>query len=198
MWWVVQVCLYGAILGLSRTYSTSSRSCRAHIGFTAVKKRLNPIFHSACTCEFRTTSFLFQAQETTNVRARIFSHILLKFWEFAIHISSFPFSLHKMSLYIDMKMILPWNCSGSHLSSAIIFWISPRIPNAVNPGNFSTRIPSAPLNSIQILETACFQIPFNFVSPSLDWCNTNASQTKHRVSKDVGLGFHNTNSFITQ
>ena len=40
------------------------------------------------------------------------------------------------TLYIDMKMILPWNCSGSHLNSAIIFWISSRIPNVVNPGKF--------------------------------------------------------------
>ena len=37
LWWALQVCLYGAILGLSRSYSTSSRSCRAYIGFAAVK-----------------------------------------------------------------------------------------------------------------------------------------------------------------
>ena len=37
LWWAFQVCLYGAILGLPRSHSTSFRSCRASIGFTAVK-----------------------------------------------------------------------------------------------------------------------------------------------------------------
>ena len=41
-----------------------------------------------------------------------------------------------MSLYIDMKMIRPGNCSGSHCISVIMFWISSRIYNVVNPGNF--------------------------------------------------------------
>ena len=36
-----------------------------------------------------------------------------------------------MSFYIDMKMILLWQCSGSHLMSVII--ISASISNVVNP-----------------------------------------------------------------
>ena len=38
-----------------------------------------------------------------------------------------------MSLYIDMKIVLPLNCSGSHCDLAMIFWISSRMPNVVNP-----------------------------------------------------------------
>ena len=44
--------------------------------------------------------------------------------EFAIHNSLFPFSHQTISLYIDMKMIRPINCSGSHCISVIIFWVS--------------------------------------------------------------------------
>ena len=55
-------------------------------------------------CEFRTIYFLIQARETTNVSARISLHILLRFGKFAIHISSFPFSPHTMSLYMEMEM----------------------------------------------------------------------------------------------
>ena len=52
---------------------------------------------------------------------------------FGNQFSLFPRVHQSMSLY----MILPLNCSGSHLYSAlIVFWISSRIPNVVNPGNF--------------------------------------------------------------
>ena len=43
-----------------------------------------------------------------------------------------------------------------------------------------------------------FQVPFNFVFPSLNWFWTDASQAKHRVGKVVGIGIHNSNSSITQ
>ena len=68
----------------------------------------------------------------TNVRE--FLAYSATFKEFAIHNDLFPFSHHTMSLYIDMKMILPGSCSGSHFLSAIMFWISARICNVVNPG----------------------------------------------------------------
>ena len=55
-------------------------------------------------------------------------------WEFATHISSCPFSHRTMSLYIGMKIVLPVSCSGSLCISVIIFWISVRICNEVNPG----------------------------------------------------------------
>ena len=55
---------------------------------------------------------------------------------FAIQFPLFPRFLQSMSLCIDMKMILPLNSSGKHLDSVIIFWISTRIPNVVNPGKF--------------------------------------------------------------
>ena len=38
-----------------------------------------------------------------------------------------------MSLYIDMKMIPPGNSSGSDWFSVIMFWISAKICNVVNP-----------------------------------------------------------------
>ena len=88
-----------------------------------------------CLHEFRTISLLIQTQETTNVGARFsYSATVL---EFAIHNSSFPFSQHAMSLNIDIKMIRPWNYPGSHCTSVIMSWISSRIPNVVNPVNFS-------------------------------------------------------------
>ena len=40
---------------------------------------------------------------------------------------------HSRSLCTDMKIIFPWKCSSSHFISVIIFWISVRIPNVVNP-----------------------------------------------------------------
>ena len=40
-----------------------------------------------------------------------------------------------LSPYIDMKMIMPSNCSGSHCRSFITSWICLRRPNVVNPGN---------------------------------------------------------------
>ena len=113
-----------------------------------------------------------------------------------------------LSVHIDMKMILPLNWSGSHLNSANWHEDDPSFEVLVH-----TLIPSSsfesrrefqrsepweifplefhrlPVDSIQIFEIACLQIPFNFVSPSLDLCGTGASQTQHRVGKDVGWGF---------
>ena len=64
---------------------------------------------SVCTCEFRTiSSSLIQAQETTNVRARIFLHNLLQFWKTQYTMSSFSLpATIQCQLYIDMKIILP-------------------------------------------------------------------------------------------
>ena len=71
---------------------------------------------------------------------------------FAIHNSLFPYSLHTMSSYIDLKMIRPMNCSGSHCISVIIFWISTRICNVVNPWKSWTRTPSTPRRFDPILD----------------------------------------------
>ena len=43
LWWDLQVCLYAAILGLSRSYSTSLRSVWMSIGFTTVKNTDCPV-----------------------------------------------------------------------------------------------------------------------------------------------------------
>ena len=61
--------------------------------------------------------------------------------ELAIHSVSLSLYLHMMSLNIDMKMIRPWNCSGS-LILLMNFWTSRTSCNVVNPGKYSTRIPS--------------------------------------------------------
>ena len=88
-----------------------------------------------CLHEFRT--FLFWSRPKKRpMSVRVFSYSATV-WEFAMHNSSFPFSQHTMSLNIDIKMIRPWNYPGSHCTSVIMSWISSRIPNVVNPVNFS-------------------------------------------------------------
>ena len=53
----------------------------------------------------------------------------------ALAIHSFSLSLihHMMSLNIDMKIIRPWNCSGSHIL-LMNFWTSRTSSNVLNPG----------------------------------------------------------------
>ena len=52
------------------------------------------------------------------------------------HLSAFPFFYpHTMSLNIDMKMILPSKCSGSHCWFFTNSWICSKRPNLVNLGN---------------------------------------------------------------
>ena len=45
-------------------------------------------------------------------------------------------SFFPINVIVDMKMILPCKCLGSHINSVIIFWISSRTPNVVNPEKF--------------------------------------------------------------
>ena len=80
-----------------------------HENLSSWSQRQCPILRSVCSYVFL---LLIQAQETTNVRANLLAYSVTML-ELAIHNSSFPYSLHIMSLYIDMKMIRPWNCSGS-------------------------------------------------------------------------------------
>ena len=61
--------------------------------------------------------------------------------ELAIHSFSLSLIPHMMSLNIDMKIIRPWNCSGSPILF-MIFWTSWTSCNVVNPGKYSTRSPS--------------------------------------------------------
>ena len=82
-------------------------------------------------------------KKTTNVRARIFLHTLQLFWNSLNTSLRFLLSPYNVVVHY-MKMILPVNCSGSHCISVIMFWISARICNIMNPGNLSTRPPSAP------------------------------------------------------
>ena len=96
----------------------------------------------------------------------------------------------------NIRMETSWHV----LHSAIMFWISARIPNVMNesweycPFEFHR----FSIMSIQFFEIACFQIPLKFLLLGLNWFSTYASQTWHRVRKDVGFGFHDANNSITQ
>ena len=61
---------------------------------------------------------------------------------FALHSRSLFSNPHEMSLNIDMKMIRPLNSDGS-LISDVNSWTLLQSSNVVNPGKYSTRIPSA-------------------------------------------------------
>ena len=92
-------------------------------------QRYDPIHRSACKYEFRTISIPIQAQETTNVRARIFLQILLRFWNSQYTILCFLF------LPTHCRCTLTWrwfvlaiaqvhtefqsSCSGSRWESAM-------------------------------------------------------------------------------
>ena len=85
---------------------------------------------------------------------------------------------HTMSLYINMKMILPLSCSGfTQKNLPLSFesqWDSQRSAFwEIIPLEFH----QFSVNSIQFFEIACFQIPFDYVFPSLNWFRTGASQT---------------------
>ena len=64
----------------------------------------------------------------------------------SVGLAIYPVSLslvpHMMSLNIDMKIIGPWICSGSPILF-MNFWTSWTSSNVVDPGKYSTRIPSA-------------------------------------------------------
>ena len=104
--------------------------------------------------------------------------------ELATHTFSLFDSHHTMSLYIDMKMILPWKCSGSQPKASINFWISRRICNVVNPGNIihsdSIGSPSIRSNSLYWYEPL---EPLQFVFPcSIGlWERTYFSKTQYRI-----------------
>ena len=61
------------------------------------------------------------------------------FWNLQYTIHCLLFSPHTMSLYFEMKMIRPKECSGSHCVPVIMFCISAKMCNAVNPEDISTR-----------------------------------------------------------
>ena len=104
--------------------------------------------------------------------------------EFATQFSSFPGVHHTMSLNMVMNMILPWNCSGSHFSSAIMFWISLRIHNVVIPGKSSTRIPSVLHQFDTILWDSVFPNTISFCRSKLelvlDWCLPSIAPSQKR------------------
>ena len=84
--------------------------------------------------KIRTISSLIQAPEITDVLAWIFEHI-----HHSVNIRNTFFFISSccpinVIIYIDKMMIFLLNSSGSHSDSVIIFWISSRIPIAVNLG----------------------------------------------------------------
>ena len=107
------------------------------------------------------------------------------------HTRSFCASLHAMSLHIDTKMILLWNCSHSQPKFFSNVWISWRIFNVVCPGKIihSTSIgsPSVISNSLY-----CFEF-FNrsslFSHSSLDWENPHILPRHIIESENIYFGF---------
>ena len=76
-------------------------------------QQFSHILHQFCWRGFRTIYSPIQAMETTNVLAWIFEHTQ-QLWEHPQHNFLCFLVFHQsMSLYIDIKMILPLKCSGS-------------------------------------------------------------------------------------
>ena len=116
-----------------------------------------------------------------------------------MHTSSFPLSLHAMSLYIDMKIILTVNCSGSHCISVIIFWISARICNVVNRGNIvhsnSIGSPSIRSNSRR---WGGFIKPTNFLLPCAYGTIKISSHAQCRIGEYVDFRCWQLNCSVVQ
>ena len=80
-------------------------------------------------------------------------------------ISMISLCSHTMSLFVDMKMILPLNGSGSHFDSVIVFWISKRNFRCFESlGIFPLEFHRISVDPIQIFEMARLQKPFNCLS----------------------------------
>ena len=93
-----------------------------------------------------------------------------------------------MLLNIEIKMIWPLNCSGSHCSASN-FCIFSGKSNAVVPGNtFSTRLSRHPIWSIHILEVIVLRVPLIFPLPRCNWIISYFSHAEHRVGENVGFG----------
>ena len=72
--------------------------------------------------------------------------------ELAIHSVSLSLLHHMMTLNNDMKIIPPRNCSGSPIL-LMNFWTSRTSSHVVDPGKYSTRIPSVPpLSPVFLME----------------------------------------------
>ena len=132
----------------------------------------------------------------TNVCAEICEHNSQPYLVFS-NFSVFPRSLHTVSLYIDMKMIVPLNYSGSHCNSVIFFESLQESQCCDSWEYFPLEFHRLSIDSVQIFEIAIFQIPFNLVLTGFDWLVTHVRQTEHRVGENVGFGIRNHNSFVT-
>ena len=88
-------------------------SATSSIIFSAVLSQMSIRFVRVCSAPLL---FRSRSQEFTIDREEICEHNpQLREQYFSIFL--LPFSHHKMSVNIDMKMILPLNCSGSHFCS---------------------------------------------------------------------------------
>ena len=84
-----------------------------------------------------------------------------------------------------MKIIRPSNCSDSHFISVIIFWISARICNVVNPGNFPLELHPLFLDSTQFSVLTWIHESINLLLPYFDWIWTDSSHTQWWIGKDA-------------
>ena len=78
----------------------------------------------------------------TNVLLEIFLQTKTQLWNWQYIPFHWLLIHHMVSKNIDMKIIRPWNCSGSPILF-MNFWTSWTFCNVVNPGKYSTRIPLA-------------------------------------------------------
>ena len=118
-----------SILLFPRHWWHEIQDVRFRQSWASCLQQFYPILHPVCGDGFRTISSWSHWTRPTSLRESL--NILSKFESIRNTIFLFPRFVQSMSLYIDVKMILPlMNCSGTHSS----FWMSPRIPNVVNPG----------------------------------------------------------------
>ena len=144
---------------------------------------------SVCMNEFDTTLFPIWAQETDQRPVANLLAYSATLMEFAIHNLLFPFAHHAVSLYIDVKMVRPWNCPNSHFISIIMFSISAIIYNAMNPGKFfhSNSIHRLTIDSIQFSILNWILKRIDLLLPNFDGIFTGPSHTQYWVGEYVGF-----------
>ena len=110
-----------------------------------------------------------------------------------LHLLVFSTKCHCTSTW---RWSFRWNCSGSHLTSAIIFWISSIITSVVNPGKIVTSKSIGSPKFEPILWVRVFPNTIYFCL-SKAWTCSGLMPPKHSTEKDAGFGFHNSTSSVT-
>ena len=123
---------------------------------------------------------------------------LRELWSVCCYIDRIRITIFNISSFSLINVIVHWHEDDPSLK---LLWFTPKFRHHLwnlsenchcseSCENCPLEFHRRPVDSTQIFETACLQIPFNWVFPSLDWCCTGTSQIQYWVGKDVGLGFH--------